>query len=348
MDGDVDPECRPNGKILFRPINSGILQADMEGATSVTIKGGSVMKIGIIGCGFVGSSAAYAMVLQGVANEILLIDLNKDLARAQAEDILHATPFSHPVRLEAGEYGDLRGSTLVILACGVAQQPGESRLQLLGRNIKVFQQVVPQVLATAPEALLLIASNPVDLITEMVTKISGLPSSRVFGSGTILDTARFRTLLGDYYGVAPHSVHANVIGEHGDSEVLTWSSAQVGGVPLKEFARQCGKTLDEEAKAHIEEGVRRAAYRIIEGKKATYYGIGAGLSRLARAVGNNERGVFTISMHEKGFGTSFSLPRVLGSSGVVETLQPSLSAGEQEELLTSARTLQEAAKQIPL
>jgi L-lactate dehydrogenase len=250
--------------------------------------------------------------------------------------------------LEAGDYSDLQGAALVILACGVAQQPGESRLQLLGRNVKVFQQVVPQVLADVPEALFLIASNPVDLITEMVTKISGLPFSRVFGSGTILDTARFRTLLGDFYGVSPHSVHANVIGEHGDSEVLTWSCAQIGGVSLKEFARQCGKTLYEKAKAHIDEGVRRAAYRIIGGKKATYYSMGAGLSRLARAVRNNERGVFTISMHEKSFGTSLSLPRVPGSSGVVETLQPSLSAGEQEELLASGRTLQEAAKQITL
>ena len=142
------------------------------------------MKVGIVGCGFVGSSAAYAMALQGVASEILLIDINADLARAQAEDILHATPFAHPVRLDAGDYRDLRGAALVILACGVAQKPGENRLATAGRNARVFQQVVPQVLSHAPQALLLVASNPVDIITEMVTKISGLPSSRVFGSGT--------------------------------------------------------------------------------------------------------------------------------------------------------------------
>jgi L-lactate dehydrogenase len=310
------------------------------------------MKVGIIGCGFVGSSAAYAMVLQGVVSELILIDLNKDLARAQVEDILHATPFSHPVRLTAGDYRDLQSATLVVLACGVAQQPGENRLQLLGRNVRVFQQVVPQVLSHAPEALLLIASNPVDLITEMVTRISGLSVCRIFGSGTILDTARFRTLLGEYFGVAPHSVHANVIGEHGDSEVLLWSSARIGGVPLQDFSLQCGRPLDEEARTSIDEGVRRAAYRIIEGKKATYYGIGAGLSRFARAVSSDERGVFTISMHETGYGgdggVSFSLPRVLGSAGVAATLQPTLSTGEQEELLRSARTLQEAAREIPL
>ena len=310
------------------------------------------MKVGIVGCGFVGSSAAYAMVLQGIASEILLIDISSDLARAQAEDILHATPFSHPVQLSAGDYRDLKDAQLVVLACGVAQKPGETRLQLLERNVKVFQQVVPQILSQAPEALLLIASNPVDLITEMVTNISGLSPSRVFGSGTILDTARFRTLLGEYFAVSPKSIHASVIGEHGDSEVLVWSSAQIGGVSMEDYARHCNKNLTPEVKARIDDGVRRAAYRIIEGKKATYYGIGAGLSRIARAVRNNERSVFTLSMHESIVGVegavSMSMPRILGSSGIVSTLQPSLSSEERERLQISARTLQEAAKDIVL
>lgn len=310
------------------------------------------MKVGIIGCGFVGSSAAYAMALQGVASEILLIDINGDLARAQAEDILHATPFAHPVRLNAGEYGDLSGAALVILSCGVAQKPGENRLQLLERNARIFRQVVPQVLSHAPDALLLIASNPVDIITEMVTKIAGIPSSRVFGSGTILDTARFRTLLGEFFDVSPHSIHANVIGEHGDSEVLVWSSAQIGGVNLYEFARQGSKSLSEEIKMRIDDGVRQAAYRIIAGKQATYYGIGAGLSRLARAVRNNERGVFTLSTHEEQegdlYGTCLSLPRILGSAGVVATLRPALSDEENAALLQSARILREAAQAVSI
>ena len=310
------------------------------------------MKVGIIGCGFVGSSAAYAMALQGVASEILLIDINGDLARAQAEDILHATPFAHPVRLNAGEYGDLSGAALVILSCGVAQKPGENRLQLLERNARIFRQVVPQVLSHAPDALLLIASNPVDIITEMVTKIAGIPSSRVFGSGTILDTARFRTLLGEFFDVSPHSIHANVIGEHGDSEVLVWSSAQIGGVNLYEFARQGSKSLNEEIKMRIDDGVRQAAYRIIAGKQATYYGIGAGLSRLTRAVRNNERGVFTLSTHEEEEGdlngTCLSLPRILGSAGVVATLRPALSYEENTALLRSARMLREAAQAVSI
>lgn len=314
--------------------------------------GAVAMKVGIIGCGFVGSSAAYAMALQGVASQMLLIDINGELARAQTEDILHATPFSHPVRIDAGDYRDLAGAALVILACGVAQQPGESRLHLLERNAKVFQQVVPQVLFHAPQALILVASNPVDLMTEMVTQISGLPPSRVFGSGTTLDTARFRTLLGEFFDVSPHSVHAYVIGEHGDSEVLVWSSAQVGGVDLPEFARQAGRSLNDEVMARIDDRVRRAAYRIIAGKKATYYGIGAGLSRLARAIRNNERGVFTLCTHseEEGEfkGSCLSLPRILGSSGVVATLRPKLFAEEHAGLLRSAETLRKAAREISL
>lgn len=310
------------------------------------------MKIGIVGCGFVGSSAAYALVLQGVASELLLIDLDCKLARAQAEDILHATPFSHPVSIQAGDFKDLKGAAVVILACGVAQRPGETRPQLLERNVRIFKQVVPEVLRHVRRSILVIASNPVDIITEMVTRISGLPASRIIGSGTILDTARFRTLLGDFFSVSPSSVHANVIGEHGDSEVLVWSSAQVGGVNVEEFARQSGKILGSDAMERIDAGVRRAAYRIIDSKNATYYGIGAGLSRIVRAIRDNERGVFTLSMHETRIGeehdVSLSLPRILGSDGVVATLQPSLSGDECSALMNSARTLVEAAISINL
>ena len=170
------------------------------------------MKVGIVGCGFVGSSAAYAITLGGVANEIVLIDLNSKLAQSQAEDILHATPFAAPVRISAGDYQDLYGAEVVILACGVGQRPGETRLELLKRNASVFEKVIPQVTAQAPGAILVIASNPVDVITQMVTKVAGLPPERVIGSGTILDTARFRTLVAESLGVSAKSVHAHVVG----------------------------------------------------------------------------------------------------------------------------------------
>lgn len=308
------------------------------------------MKIGIVGCGFVGSTAAYAIALGGVASELLLIDINPKLARAHAEDILHATPFAEPVRVFAGEYPDLGGAGLVVLACGVGQRPGETRLQLLERNVKIFKQVVPQVLKSAPNAVLLIASNPVDVITQVVTRISGLAPERVIGSGTILDTARFRALLGEYLGIAPLSVHAYVLGEHGDSEVLVWSSAKVGGVPIADFGEQMGLPFTEEVRSRIDDGVRRAAYRIIEGKGATYHGIGAGIAKIAQAVRDDERRVFTVaslSNDVEGLGEiTLSLPRLVGAKGILAELRPPLSGDERDALRKSAEILKEAASQL--
>jgi L-lactate dehydrogenase len=306
------------------------------------------MKIGIVGCGFVGSSGAFAIALEGKANDLILVDLNADLARAHAEDILHATPFSQPVRVAAGDYPMLKGADIVVLACGVGQKPGETRLQLLERNVQIFQNVVPRVLEYAPETILLIVSNPVDIMTQVVTKISNLPRQRVIGSGTILDTARFRTLLAEHLNIAPHSVHAYVLGEHGDSEVLAWSSGKVGGVPLEEFAEQIGRPISDENKARIDDGVRQAAYRIIEGKGATYYGIGAGIARIARAITNDEGAVLTLSNMEGCNGVSLSLPRVLKAKGIEATIQPMLSNQEAEALKRSAEILKEAAAELNL
>jgi L-lactate dehydrogenase len=308
------------------------------------------MKVGIVGAGLVGSTAAYAMALAGSASEIVLIDLRPELALAQAEDISHATPFAKPVRVSAGDYSQLAGADLVVLACGVSQRPAETRLQLLGRNAEVFIKVVPRVLEPAPEAILLVASNPVDVITQMVTRISGLPPARVIGSGTILDTARFRTLLGEYLGVASVSVHAYVLGEHGDSEVLIWSSADLGGVPIPDFADQMGRPFDETVRSRIDDGVRRAAYRIIEGKGATFFGIGAGLAKIVQAVRDDERRVLTVSSFTREVAgvtdISLSLPRLIGRQGVLTELTPSLSTGEHEALRKSAILLKKAAGEL--
>ena len=308
------------------------------------------MKVGIVGCGFVGSTAAYAMALTGAASELVLVDLNANLARAQAEDLLHATPFGSPVKVSAGDYPDLAEAKVVVLACGVGQRPGESRIDLLTRNVPVFKSVVSRVLQHAPETLLLVASNPVDIITQMVTRIAGLSPSRIIGTGTILDTARFRALLGDYLDVAPSSVHGYVLGEHGDSEVIAWSSATVGGVLLADFAAQTDRTLTGEAKTGIDDGVRCAAYRIIEGKGATYYGIGAGIAKIVSAVRDDERSLLTVSSVTRGIaefeGLSLSLPRVVGAEGIVATLRPGLSDAEHAALGKSASLLREAARSI--
>jgi len=308
------------------------------------------MKVGVVGCGLVGSAAGFAIVLTGSAKALALVDVNKDLAEAQAEDILHATPFAEALAISAGDYDTLTGCHLVIMTCGVAQRPGESRLGLLKRNAAIFREVIPKVLEFAPDSLLLIASNPVDILTDVVARSSGLPRGRVFGSGTVLDTARFRSLIGACFGVAAHSVHAYVLGEHGDSEVLVWSSARVAGVPVGDFGEQIGAPLTDGMKADIDERVRRAAYRIISGKGFTNYGIGAGLAKIARVIRDDDRTVLTLSMPtdfiEGLNGMSLSLPRILGASGVLATVRPPLSPEEDSALQRSAQVLGEAKSSI--
>jgi L-lactate dehydrogenase len=304
------------------------------------------MKVGIIGCGFVGSSGAFAIALVGAATELILVDLNDELAHAHAEDIQHAIPFGKPMRITAGDYSKLSGAGLVVLACGVGQKPGESRLELLERNVDVFKNVVPSVLEHAPDAILLIVSNPVDIMTQVVTHISGLPQRRVIGSGTILDTARFRALLAEHLGLTPRSVHAYVLGEHGDSEVLAWSSGKVGGVSLYHIAEQMARPLNHDVKAGIDDGVRRAAYRIIEGKGATYYGIGAGIARIAKAIRDDEGTVLTLSNSEGFNDVSLSLPRVLKAGGIETTIEPMLSVEEEKALHRSADILRAAAAEL--
>jgi L-lactate dehydrogenase len=290
------------------------------------------------------------MALRGAAVEIVLVDLNRDVARAHAEDILHATPFGPPVRIFSADYDQLQDAEVVILACGVGQRPGETRIQLLERNVQVFKTVVPQVLEWASGAILLIATNPVDVMTMVVTQISGLSPERIIGSGTILDTARFRALLGEHLGVAPLSIHAYVLGEHGDSEVLVWSSAKIGGVPLLDFAVQRARPFAEDVQGKIDDGVRHAAYRIIEGKGATYYGIGAGLAQIAETIRNDERRVLTVSSVTREVnafkGISLSLPRLVGAKGVLAELHPILSGYEQAALEKSAEILKTTAGKI--
>ncbi|MBY6049082.1 L-lactate dehydrogenase [Vannielia litorea] len=310
------------------------------------------MKLGIVGAGMVGSAAAYACGLLGQARHIVLVDANGALARGQAEDIAHAMPFASACTLEAGGLDALAGADVVIIAAGVAQKPGESRLDLLTRNAEVFREVLEGITRHAPHALLLIASNPVDIMTGITTRLAGLQPTRVIGSGTILDTARFRHLLGSELGVDPRSVHAYVLGEHGDSEVLAWSSARVGALPLEEVAAQVGRPLGREARDRIDEGVRRAAYTIIEGKGATWYGIGAGLARLVEAIGGDEASVHSVSIvtpHIAGVSeVPLSLPRLIGAKGVLADLPPELSPQETADLARSAKLLKDTLDALPL
>ncbi|MEM9231654.1 MAG: L-lactate dehydrogenase [Pseudomonadota bacterium] len=310
------------------------------------------MHVGIVGAGMVGSAAGYALALAGFVSRITLIDQNDALAEAQAEDIAHAVPFAASTVVTSGGYDALAGCGVVILAAGVNQKPGETRLELLERNAAVFRDVLDQVLPQAPEAILLVATNPVDIMTYITQRISGLRPGQVIGSGTILDTARFRSLLGAHLRISPHSVHAYVLGEHGDSEVLAWSNARAGSVPITEFAAQIAAPITAQVRARIDEGVRRAAYRIIQGKGATWYGIGAGLSRIVRAIVHDEQAVLSASVvTDTVLGVSdvaLSLPRIIGASGVVATLKPELAEDERDGLKKSAELIHAAAAQIDL
>ncbi len=311
------------------------------------------MKIGIIGSGFVGSTAAYAIVLRGAATDVVLVDLNRQRAEAEAADILHAVPFVHPVNVKAGDYPDLAGSGIVIITAGVAQKPGETRLQLLERNAAILKQIVPQVLEHAPDAILVITTNPVDVMTHLTARFAaeyGVPPHRVLGSGTTLDTARFRALLGAHLGVDSQHVHGYVIGEHGDSEVLTWSIVDIGGLPLEDFAHLRGVTLDEAARRAIDDEVRHAAYTIIEGKGATYYGIGAALARIVDVIAHDHRAILTICTPMPEVAgvrdVTVALPHLVSGQGALEALPLKLNAKETSALRASARVIREAIEEF--
>jgi L-lactate dehydrogenase len=311
------------------------------------------MKVGIVGCGYVGATAAYALVLNGIGREVVLVDLNRDRARAEADDIRHAVPFAHPIQVRAGGYEDLESCRVVIIAAGVGQKPGETRLELLERNARVFSNVIPSVLRNAPRAILLIATNPVDIMTHIAAHYArefDVTAARVIGSGTTLDTARFRTLLGSHFGVDAKHVHGYVVGEHGDSEVLTWSLVTIGGLRLSEIQDLRHVSFNEEVKRDIDEKVRQAAYTIIEGKGATYYGIGAALARIVDVLIHDQRSILTVSSHiEEMYGVSdvtVALPTLLSGDGVLGTIPITLNEEETAAFRRSAGIVKEATDSL--
>ena len=310
------------------------------------------MKIGIVGTGQVGSATAYALALRGTAVELVLLDHDPALARAQAEDIAHAVPFASATRVAAGDYRDLAGAGIVVIAAGVPQAPGESRLALLGRNAAVFRDVIARVLDAAPDAILLVASNPVDVMTQVATRLSGLPPARVIGSGTILDTARFRWLLGQpprhRAAVGPRLRPRRARRQRGPRLVLR-PRRRPGARLLRRPGR---RPLDDAVRARIDDGVRRAAYTIIAGKGATWYGIGAGLARVVGAIARDERDIFSVSIAtpevEGVTDVALSVPRVLGRAGVLADLLPELAPAEHAAFRASAAMLKDLADKVPL
>lgn len=304
------------------------------------------MKVGIIGNGFVGSTAAYAIVLQKAANEIVMVDLDKKRSIAEAADIQDALPFVSASDVYSGSYEDLAGCKIIVHSAGVSQKPGETRLKLMERNSIVSREVITNSLRYAPEAIFIIATNPVDIITHLSSKIAsefGVPPGRIIGTGTTLDTARFRALLGRHLGVDPHHVHGYVVGEHGDSEVLIWSNIDVAGVALPDFVKFRNVEFNEEVKKNMDISIRNAAYKIIEGKGSTYYGIGAAIARITEVIGRDNRAILTLSTRVKNIAgvddVTLSLPHLVGGDGDLGILPLKLNGDERILLEKSARII---------
>jgi L-lactate dehydrogenase len=301
------------------------------------------VRVAIAGVGHVGSTFAYALLLSGLASEIVLIDSNRAKAEGEAMDLNHTVPFTHPTRIWAGDYSDCAGAAVTILAAGSGQKPGQSRLDCIQNNASIWREIVPQVARHNPNGILLVATNPVDVLTYAAWKLSGLPAARVLGSGTILDTARFRFLLSQHFGVDAHSVHAYIIGEHGDSEVPVWSLANIAGMRLPDFCRTNDRIYDLTQMEKIFESTRDAAYRIIERKGATYYAVAAGIMRITEAILRHQRTVLSVSsLIEDYCGISdvcFSLPTVIDRSGIQQVLRLELDEGEITRLHHSAEVL---------
>lgn len=304
------------------------------------------MKIGIIGAGFVGSTTAYTLALEGIAREIVLIDINNQRAEAEAADISHGIALKSSSRVCAGTYLDLQNAGVVIITADKAPGFKASRLELIDGNTAMFREIIPKIVEFAPDSIILIATTPVDVMTLVAFHLSGFPKGRVIGSGTVLDTARFRTILGRCLDISPQSVNGIVIGEHGDSALVSWSTATIGAMPLDEFIRQTGKVLDDMTKLGIAREVVQIAYDILHGKNATYYGIAGALTTICRAIAKDEKKVLTVSsFHQNIEGlrqVCLSLPSVVGRSGIIDSAMPSLSETELQELQRSAEILCEA------
>ncbi len=307
-------------------------------------------KVSLVGTGLVGSSFAYALMIRGLAGELTLVDINAEKAVGEMMDFNHGLSFTRPMKITAGGYADCAGSQVVVIAAGAGQKPGETRLDLLARNAAIFREIVPQVVRHNPDGIILIATNPVDILTYVSMEVSGLAPSHVIGSGTILDTSRFRFLLGQYYGVDAHSVHAYIIGEHGDSEIPVWSLASIGGVRLQEFAPLKNKAYAQKEMDEIFVQVRDAAYEIIKRKGATYYAIGLGLLSIVEAILGDYRRVLSVSTLMTGQhgvrDMCLSLPCVVGSSGVEEILTLNLDPSEASGFRASGEKLRSTLAQL--
>ena len=308
----------------------------------------NIQKCAIIGCGFVGATTAFTLIEHGVFSELVLIDANNKKAEGEAMDLNHGIPFAKPVKVYAGNYDDLSDCSLIIIAAGANQKPGETRIDLVKKNTAILKSIIPEITKRNKECILLILSNPVDILTYITLKISGFPKNRVIGSGTVLDTARLKYLLAEHLGVDSRNVHAFIIGEHGDSELAVWGSANISGIDLKDFCGLCGKCTTMENIYNLYNNVRESAYKIIDSKGATYYAIAMATLRIVECIVRDEKSVIPVSTLVEGeYGINdvcMGLPSIVGKNGVERILEIPLNKNEAENLLNSAREINEYIK----
>lgn len=306
-------------------------------------------KVAIVGVGMVGMSFAYAMLNQNICDELCLIDINKERAEGEAMDLSHGLPFApSSMKIYSGDYSDCTDMDMIVICAGVPQLEGETRRDLLQKNYKVFKTIVKPIVENGFNGVFLVASNPVDVMTKVVLDLSGFPPERVIGSGTSLDTARLRYMIGDYFKVNPRNIHAYVMGEHGDSEFVAWSSAMISVLPIKELDSHTDQIMNELDEIAV--NVRDSAYKIIKAKKATYYGIGMVLARLTRAILNDENSIFTISAYLNGeyleSGFYIGVPALINRNGVRKILEIPLDESEKKRFKDSAKVIKEMLDEI--
>ncbi len=309
-----------------------------------------VSRVVIVGAGAVGTTCAYTLQISGTARQIVMIDLDTKHAQAEIMDLNHGLFFTPPVDIRLGDYADCKDADIVIITAGAKQKPGQSRLDLVRRNVEICRSIVANILQHTRDAILLMVANPVDVLTYVALRASSLPPERVIGSGTVLDSARFRYLLSRHCNVDPHNVHAYILGEHGDSEVAAWSISHLGGVNLANCQKLCSRNCTDQDRQAIVDQVRQSAYHIIEAKGATCYGIGLALEKIVRAILRDERSVLTVSRLLDGYcgieNVCLSIPTVVGRNGADRPLSADLSTQEQQALQASAQTLKKVIRDI--
>lgn len=315
-------------------------------------KGINHRKAAIIGCGFVGSATAFCLMQSGLFSELVLLDANKEKAEGEAKDIVHGIPFVGQMKIYAGEYDDIMDAAVIIITAGANQKPDETRLDLVHKNVGIYKSIMPEIAKCNYQGILLIVSNPVDILTYTAHKLSGIPENRIIGSGTVLDTARLKYQLGEHLNVDSRSVHTFIIGEHGDSEIAAWSSANVSGIPLNDFCEMRGHYKHQESMERIAETVKNSAYEIISKKGATYYGIAMSVKRICEAIVRDEKSILPVSrmMHNE-YGVDevvLSMPAIVGADGIETEVPIPLSEEEEKLLQKSADTLKNIINTLEL